>query len=157
MCLHACLFLFCFYLFLSRISMFTTFEWVLCLPSGAYGPVYYEFMRRLHVVFYFSSPVHRLHVHRFHVRSGSRYSINGCLSDYACVHWGYLLWDSMLVLLTSFVYRIRRTLRETLVLFTWSCLSPCPSKGFACFEMLLLTLSLFLLSLWIYGDLFLPE
>jgi hypothetical protein len=57
-----------------------------------------------------------------HLRT--RYSINGCAPDYVCVHWSYLLWDSALVLLTLFAYRIARTLQETLVLFTRSCLSP---------------------------------
>jgi hypothetical protein len=57
-------------------------------------------------------------------RSRTRYSVNGCPWDYACVRWGYLLWDSALVLLTFFFYRIGKTLREMIILFTWSCLSP---------------------------------
>jgi hypothetical protein len=76
-------------------------------------------------------------------RSRTRYSNNGYPSNYVFVRWGYLLWGSMLVLLTLFVCRIAGTLRETLVLFTQSCLSPWPFKGFACSETLLFTLSLF--------------
>jgi hypothetical protein len=42
----------------------------------------------------------------------TQYSNNGYPSNYACVRWGYLLWDLelVLVLLTLFVYQIARTL-----------------------------------------------
>jgi hypothetical protein len=94
-------------------------------------------------------------VRSFISRSRTWYSNNCDPLDYVCVHWVYLLRDSAL-LLTLFVYRIARTLRETLV-FTRSCLSPWPSKSFTCSEALLFMLSPFLLSPWFSGDLFLPE
>jgi hypothetical protein len=60
-------------------------------------------------------------------------------SDYACVCFS-LLQDLALALLMLFAYRITKTLRETLVLFTQPCSSPWSSEGFACSETLLFML-----------------
>jgi hypothetical protein len=73
------------------------------------------------------------------------------------VRYSRLLWDFVLALLTLFAYRIGRALRKAPILLTQSCSSPWPSKGFACSEMLLFMLLLFLLSSWSSGDSLLPE
>jgi hypothetical protein len=131
-------------LFLLCVSVFTAFERVLCPPSSVSWPVYCEVMCHLHMVFCFSSPVCCLRT-AFVLHLRTRYSNNGYPVDCACVPWGYLLWDLALVLLTLLVYQIARALRETLVFFTQSCLSPWPSKVFSCSEILLFILSFFYL------------